>query len=426
MNDPTTASPPRPGRNVVICADGTGNTYIGRPSNVARLVELLAMDDPRRQAIAYDQGIGTDSKSWKALKHRATVEPSLRHLTVLPGPHESVFPPATYWNLVRGLSVGAGLRENVGQMYDWLANQFESGHDRVYLFGFSRGAFTVRALAGLLFRCGLSAEAGAFDAAWRLFEPMQADRAAVDAFRRTSRARTCTVHFLGLWDTVKSYGGLRPVMLPHLRHNPIVRTVCHALALDERRGWFDATSWGWLDHDRGLDATSTDGFAASRLDADAKEALARQVINEVWFSGTHSDVGGGNGNETTSNIPLAWMLAEAVHAGVDLSDAGVRFLESQAGTQAPTVTDSGTWWWRLLERVPRRAIDNAGTWPATIDGVVGPAARKPGTLLRDGVVALHTSALAAPDGVPITRVATRPLLASGWRREEYPHPPASA
>src|SRR4029453_18858692 len=60
-------------------------------------------------------------------------------------------------------------------------------------------------------------------------------------------ARECRIRFLGLWDTVKSYGGLRRVMCAHLRHNPIVDTVRHALALDEQRGWFDATTWGRLD-----------------------------------------------------------------------------------------------------------------------------------------------------------------------------------
>jgi uncharacterized protein (DUF2235 family) len=61
--------------------------------------------------------------------------------------------------------------------------------------------------------------------------------------------RPCPVHFLGLWDTVKSYGGLDPAILPHLRHNPIVAHVRHALALDERRAWFKPTTWGRLDSD---------------------------------------------------------------------------------------------------------------------------------------------------------------------------------
>jgi len=395
-------------RNIVICADGTGNTYVGRPSNAARIVDLLAMDDPERQTVVYDQGIGTDARSWRELTRRAAVEPGLAHLHVLPGPHESWFPPATRWNLVRGLASGAGLRENVQQMYEWLAARYRGEKDRIYLFGFSRGAFTVRALAGVMFRCGLSDARGAFATAWRLYEPMQADKAAVTAFWREAQPRRCPVHFLGLWDTVKSYGGLRPVMLPHLRHNPSVRTVCHAMALDEHRGWFDATTWGWLDHDQGRDAApASNAFAAARLDDETKDALARQAIDEVWFSGSHSDVGGGNGNDATADIALAWMLAEAVHADVALSTAGVTFLQRSTEGDVPVVTDSHTRWWRLVERVRRSTIDNSGEWPMAVEGVVGPADRKPGQLLRDGRAAFHRTALTTPTGVGVRRVGTR-------------------
>ncbi len=395
-------------RNVVICADGTGNAYAGRASNAARIVDLLALDDSERQVVVYDQGIGTDAKSWEDLKRRAASEPTLKNLQVLPGPHQSWFPPVTKWNLIRGLANGAGLIENVQQMYEWLAARYREETDRVFLFGFSRGAFTVRALAGLIYRCGLSDARGVFDAAWRLYEPMKAETTRVEAFWREAQPRHCPVHFLGLWDTVKSYGGLHPVMLPHLRHNPIVRTVCHAMAADEHRGWFDATTWGWLDHDQGLDvAPGSNNFAAARLDGDTKEALANQVINEVWFSGCHSDVGGGNDNDSTSDIALAWMLAEATHADVALSAEGIDFLQRRTGREVPTVTDSHTWTWRLLERLQRRAIDNDGEWPTTIEGVVGPASRKPGKLLRAGVTAFHTTALTKPNGVGIRLVDTR-------------------
>ena len=60
------------GRNLVICADGTGNAYVGSPSNAARIVDMLAMGDEKHQVVAYDQGIGTDSTSWRKLKERAS------------------------------------------------------------------------------------------------------------------------------------------------------------------------------------------------------------------------------------------------------------------------------------------------------------------------------------------------------------------
>jgi uncharacterized protein (DUF2235 family) len=133
------------------------------------------------------------------------------------------------------MTEGVGLDTNVAQLYETLAQLYEPG-DRVFLFGFSRGAFTVRALAGLTWRYGLPASQITADAktrfaeAWPLFKDEFPDEDGAKA-RRALQFRVgygqpaCPIHFLGLWDTVKSYGGLKPVMLPHLRHNPSVATV---------------------------------------------------------------------------------------------------------------------------------------------------------------------------------------------------------
>lgn len=401
------------GRNIVICADGTGNAYARRPSNAARIVDLLAMAGEDRQVVAYDQGIGTDGASWRKLKDRTGTDRALGNLHVLCGPHESWFPPVRWLGLACGVVYGAGLRENVRQMYEWLAGQCPGESDHVYLFGFSRGAFTVRALAGLLHRCGLPpanhAAPDDFDAAWKLYDSIKLDAAKKAAFWENGRRRVCQIRFLGLWDTVKSYGGIRPVLLPHLRHNPIVQTVCHAMAMDEHRGWYDATSWGWLDHDQGIGAACACGtdYAAARLDDSTKATLAEQEINEVWFSGSHSDVGGGNGNDATSEIALTWMLAEAALAGVALNFTGRRRLQAHTGKEWPRPTDSSAWWSRLVDRVPRKAIDNGHDWPRLKACVPGPIDRAPHTLLRDGLVAVHASALTVPVGVAVKFVATR-------------------
>ncbi|MGH8655522.1 MAG: phospholipase effector Tle1 domain-containing protein [Gammaproteobacteria bacterium] len=314
------------GKNIVICADGTANAFTGERSNVARLVRLLAKGDDAAQMVAYDQGIGTDMKRARELRAVERTDPEVKGLHVLPGPPESWW-GRERWELIAGLVKGDGLRENVQQIYEWLSTEHGDDSDRIYLFGFSRGAFTVRALAGLIFRCGLPAEnaahePGEFDAAWKFYQPMQVDEAAKNEFWRKTCPRRCRIHFLGLWDTVKSYGGLRPVLLPHLRHNPIVGTVCHAMALDERRGWFDATTWGWLDMDQGKNAAPrSNDFPAARLDPDTIEALKAQKVREVWFSGSYPDIGGGQGDDATADIALRWMLAEAVHEGILLSGA---------------------------------------------------------------------------------------------------------
>jgi uncharacterized protein (DUF2235 family) len=119
----------------------------------------------------------------------------------------------------------------------------------------------------------------------------EADAEKVRAFQKKFLIhKDLKIYFLGLWDTVKSYGGIRPIVLPHLRHNPCVKIVRHALALDERRAWFDATTWGQLDSD-------TKGAALrleNTLSVADMEALKTQDIEKVWFRGCHSDVGGGD------------------------------------------------------------------------------------------------------------------------------------
>ena len=321
------------------------------------MVRFLALDNRDKQIVVYDQGIGTDARRWKEIwRLRDTIrDPGSLH--VLPGPHESWFPPAEFIALRRSLATGYGLRDNVGQMYGELAGLYEDG-DEVFLFGFSRGAFTVRALAGLIYRCGLPRDGGAdfssvFAQAWKLFVPMHPGEPKTRDFRL--RQRDCPIHFLGVWDTVKSYGGFWPIMLPHLRHNPIVTHVRHAVALDEQRGWFDVTTWGRLDSDR------EPGAAWSRLSEDVRDRIEAQDIEEVWFRGCHSDVGGGNPDARSGRIALRWMLGEAERLGLRLNDAGRRLLH--ASDERAEVHPSDTLSWRLVELVPRATIHNDDRWP---------------------------------------------------------------
>ncbi|MGH8653244.1 MAG: T6SS phospholipase effector Tle1-like catalytic domain-containing protein [Gammaproteobacteria bacterium] len=99
-------------------------------------------------------------------------------------------------------------------------------------------------------------------------------------------------------------------MLPHLRHNPHVKIVRHALALNERHSWFNATTWERLDSD--------EQGAALRLTKIELDELKKQDIEEAWFRGCHSDIGGGDVEEVTARIALRWMLGEAHAAGVRL------------------------------------------------------------------------------------------------------------
>lgn len=369
-------------RSIVICSDGTGNTFDGRITNVTRLVQHLALDRPDRQVVRYDQGVGTTARREREVASLTETRDEARGLGYLPAPTAGRFPPIAWVNRARGLGFGYGLKENVGQLYRELARLYEGPDDRVFLFGFSRGAFTVRALAGLLHRCHLpnpSATEDAderFERAWRLFQPMVAEVNAVQALR--AEHRPCPVHFLGVWDTVKSYGGLNPVILPHLRHNPDVAHVRHALALDERRAWFKPTTWGQLDSDR--------DSAMTRLDPRDEPAYREQDILEVWFTGCHSDIGGGD-------LALRWMLGEAVHVGPGLllTDSGVSLLTRPDPTGPPEIHQSWTRPWRAIEQVPRLEIDNSGVYPVKVAHRGSDGVRDPAISRRQGRLVVHAS-----------------------------------
>lgn len=396
-------------KNIVICADGTGNSFRRSVSNVARMIQFLNLDDHATQVGVYDQGIGTDAGRWKEIEDFRRTIADRNALLVLPGPIESWFKPIEWTALLCGLAFGCGLKDNVAQMYRTLAALYDKG-DTVFLFGFSRGAFTLRALAGLIYRCGLPPSAHAdfrrrFERAWRLFEPMFPREAETQRFWATHGQRECPIHFLGVWDTVKSYGGFRPTMLPHLRHNPIVAHVRHALALDERRGWFDATTWGRLDIDRKPTA------AWSRLSREVKTRIEAQDIEEVWFRGCHSDIGGGDEQQQTARIALRWMLGEAAHLGLRLNNHGVDLLRPQAGHETAKVHESDTLGWRLIECIPRWTIDNSGDWPKRVSARTRQAVRHPHELRRDGHITVHESVDALVGAPNVMAVGTKTVVA---------------
>jgi uncharacterized protein (DUF2235 family) len=375
-------------KNIVICSDGTGNTFDKSVSNVTRLIRLLALDSAK-QIVFYDQGIGTNAKRLEAVKSYCDSIHGEKALFTLPGPREGRFYTGIATRVL-GLLGGYGLKANVNEMYCTLS-QYCGADDDIFLFGFSRGAFTVRALAGLLYRCGLpdrnvSNDAArfndCFNQAWKLYQPMQEDEVEVASFRRRHGAEhDCEIYFLGLWDTVKSYGGLRPVMLPHLRHNPMVRKVRHALALDERRSWFNATTWGQLDSDK--------CGAKLRLKAKDLSKYESQDIDEVWFRGCHSDVGGGDVQKTTAEVALRWMLREAHAAGLLLNCEGERFLRMDDPTQPVEIHESLRWMWWLTEILPRWEIDNSGTYPVRKFAWGRTGRRTPDRLTRNGKISLH-------------------------------------
>jgi len=395
------------GKNLVLCADGTCNAFgATSSSNVAKLIEHLDLDDARKQIALYDQGLGTLKSEYQNIER---FKQDLQHrlgksdaLLPLPPPAHSSRRPRDWPFLAAAMTAGYGLEINVGELYTALAESYEE-RDRVFLFGFSRGAFTVRALAGFLWRFGLPTDGdGAraktvFQRAWSIFRHEFPDDPKVAAtiagvVRAQAGLADCPIHFMGLWDTVKSYGGLRPIMLPHLRHNPAVGCVRHALALDERRGWFEATTWGWLDSDHPERRVAGHEYPADRIEASDRQLIDRQDIQEVWFTGCHADVGGGNGNEATSDIALRWMLGEANAQGLRLNRHATSFMQLPADQEKPVKKESRNLLWALVERVERQGIDNSGRWPV-LHPARGASPRDPQNWRRH-IVWVHESAAA--------------------------------
>ena len=201
-------------KNIVLCLDGTWNrpngddsAPPGKETNVCTVYEM-SLNDGQRQVTYYNQGVGTH-----------------------------------FGEILRGCIGGKGLSEDIRQTYQVLAEQYEPG-DRVFLFGFSRGAYTARSLAGLIYACGLPTRA---DASERVAEE------AYDLYRSNARKvqaalkknqQTCPIEMLGVWDTVGALG--IPIILfeslndrlfqfHDLKLNGEVKAAYHAVAIDEQR-----------------------------------------------------------------------------------------------------------------------------------------------------------------------------------------------
>lgn len=387
-------------KSIVVCSDGTGQSADGNhPSNVVHLCTLLDLGDAWKQICCYDAGVGTTPNS-AALAYLNDKAPRVKTFNGDEhGLRTGVWPSVT---VTAGKLGGYGLKENVKQLYGYLVENYVHG-DNIYLFGFSRGAFTVRVLAGLLRRCGLLKNMDLFSQAYERYDrhyeslkdPHERKRVEDDdkEFKR-DRAMSSKVKFLGIWDTVKSYGYIWPRSLPHTRHNEIVDTVRHALSIDEGRKFFEPTSWGGLDPDP-LDP-----------DGECVKPVEGQNVQEVWFTGDHSDVGGGHpdGNNGLAQISLKWMINEAVNAG---KDDGSKLLVDKKKYQTMLAHLSpdrnatqfkrhdllGEKFWHYLQQAPRKELKNCPPPPKSewTRKPIGP--RNIRKFRRNGTVRLHSSVM---------------------------------
>lgn len=185
---------------------------------------------------------------------------------------------------------------NIEQAYRYLMDCYNQG-DRIFLFGYSRGAHTVRELAGMIYKCGLLTK-GSYNlipSAMEIYRQSDNEGRAAGFKREFCRAE-CRVHFIGVWDTVASIGWVIRKQFSHTRLAPEVGYGYQALSMDERRNQFRPSIW-------------------------EQSNIPGQTIEQLWFPGSHADVGGQNGADRgISDLPLVWMLENAARADLSLKE----------------------------------------------------------------------------------------------------------
>jgi len=351
------------GRNLLLCLDGTRNEPERGATNVIRLYSMAVRD--RDQLTYYDPGVGTM------------------------GARGAITSPGEWLTRASGLVVGYGIKDNIAEAYRWLMETYHP-HDRVFVVGFSRGAYTALGLTGMLRTVGLLrlgadnlipyalklyARGGKRpDAAKGSPEATAAERKffqQVEEFNSNfgnpefpDRFST-QLRFLGLWDTVKSVGWLNArahfeqARWPFTRKVPNVAAGRLALALDENRR----------------------PYAEYRFDP-AEVTAQPGRLREMWFAGVHSDVGGQFPDDhRLSDISLAWMAGQAHVAGLRIDE---RIYEKMLGTAPGSPLPQGHALGRVHSNSPWWIL--AGGWrhrPVEPGDELHPAVRRRISLTAD-------------------------------------------
>lgn len=283
-------------KNIVIFSDGTGQEGgKGTNTNVYRLFNMV-LDRTPRQIAFYDRGLGT----------------GMRKFT--------------------GNAFGMGISKNIIECYQFIFENYQAG-DQIYLFGFSRGAYTVRSLSGFLHLFGIlpRSRPELIKKAYKIYkkelnkkEEEKKDKdqpdgipIAVREFLGRHHRMKCQIRFIGVWDTVGALGiPIKFLEMANIFKNkfhktdlsPIVECGCHALSIDDERRVFKPTLW-----DETIEST-------------------RRRVTQVWFAGVHTDVGGGYKEAGLSDISLKWMVEKAKAEGLLIyGDHKVKFAPDDFG-----------------------------------------------------------------------------------------------
>jgi uncharacterized protein (DUF2235 family) len=312
-------------RKIILLSDGTGNSAakVWR-TNVWRTFEALDLSGNDQVAL-YDDGVGTSS---------------FKPLAILGG------------------AFGFGLRRNVIALYKFACRNYRDADDELFGFGFSRGAFTIRIVMGLIDSQGLikadnEAELDSLaKAAYRAYRrdrykgqlrlerPYQWVRNKFGPhYPPANVRRDVKIRFVGVWDTVAAYGMpvdemtrgihqyLWPIELPGNKLSDSVDRACQALALDEERTTFHPQLWHEPADNRARDSKSIDSEAAEseavepapnapEIEHGRRRFIKGERISQVWFAGVHTNVGGGYPDDSLAYIPFVWMITEAQRCGL--------------------------------------------------------------------------------------------------------------
>ncbi|KAI9459365.1 hypothetical protein HD554DRAFT_2029278 [Boletus coccyginus] len=315
---------PSSSRNLVVCIDGTSNQFGTKNTNIVELYSHITKSD--KQLTYYSSGLGAIAKvAGASLGHQLSN------------------------NL--DMAIGRNLHKVIMASYRWLSDNYKDG-DKVFLFGYSRGAYQVRALAGMIARVGLLLPGNdeQIPFAFELYSKTDDDDPSLTrpasvisqpvtkeskkkaqsaelakTFQKTFCRSNVHIHFVGVWDTVSSVGLGRSKTLPCTTTS--CEHICyfrHALALDERRVKFlPEYVYG------GRSSCSDDGR-----------------IKEVWFAGCHADLHSGD-------IPLLWMRSQAIAAGLEMEPGDVMWKIDDLNKR---ITRSLHLSWWLLELLPLKHL----------------------------------------------------------------------
>ncbi|KAJ7615599.1 hypothetical protein DFH06DRAFT_1239577 [Mycena polygramma] len=324
-----------PFRTLVLCFDGTGDQFDADNSNIVQFFSMLPKDDRSKQMVYYQAGIGTYTTPQIATPFMSKISKFIDECVA--------------WNLDAHVMGG----------YQFLMQNY-TANDRICIFGFSRGAYTARSLAGMLHKVGLlpADNHQQVPFAYRMFtDETETGWAQSNAFKKAFSIDV-DIEFVGVWDTVSSVG-LIPKRLPFTTSNSVVRTFRHAVSLDERRAKFKPNLWNRpnekektlsITDQKAPHATPKPAHHSSKMSLRrlenkyARDRNQATDIDEVWFAGCHCDVGGGSVDNATvhnlARIPLRWMIRECfkTHSGIMFDCDGLRSIGLNPDTLYPYVT----------------------------------------------------------------------------------------